>query len=306
MPIEFSPEGSGFSRGVENKIDRERVVKPAHEKAGRYMRDNKFKEKDFEDIYTKERVAKDLETVERIKEALSREEDEKIIEANKLSEIFNAMIIDQIGLNDWMGVNANINGTSDFDRFTTSLSNVTEFKGDSGISYLAMAMRVTFSPFNVDKKLSAIKESIKTEKFPTIKYFNSQFHRGELKELPTAVVGCRKGMMLEAAELWLLGKKRELAEHPLQFFILDQIKEQMEVFKKYALSLKQENIAERYDMVLSIIDNILESKKELRDRLENQKDGDGLEVLEENDPVMTSLRLELKSLFRKEKSPSVG
>jgi hypothetical protein len=293
----FFPEG-GFSRKIDNKIDKGRLIESAHLKAKSLIEKYSIKEEGFRDIYSDDVIDNDLTEVARIERLVSQEKDENVAENNKLSEIFNAIILEQFEKSDWMGPNAFTIGTSKYDRFRTGIGNVTEFHEERGISYLAMAVRVTFSP-NLEKKLLKIKDDIKDGELSKIKYFESDLHRGELKKVPNVIVGCDKEMLLEVVELWVQNKNKALGEHPLQFLILDQAKKEINYFRDEALSHGKHELVEIYESVLNNIDGILKGKNDLRKKLENPENDNSLTFKENHDRVMLSLEGKLKEVFGK-------
>lgn len=196
MVREFSPDGSGFSIPVERKVDRESLIKYAYQKAKSVIENYSVREGEFKDIYDSGMVDRDLENVKKMEKNLL-EGGADAIENTKLSEIFNAILLQQFEINEWMGSDVTTIGTSKHDKFTTGIGNITEFKRKSGISYLAMAVRVTFSVGNLNKKLVQIKENIRKGQLSKIKYFESELHRGELKKVPNVIVGCDKKCFLK-------------------------------------------------------------------------------------------------------------
>jgi len=273
---------------IDDKIDRENLIKEAYPKALEIIKANSFKEDDFKDLYGS--------AVEEDKKKFKENEYREIDESVKLSEIFNAIILEEFKKKNWISENASTKGTSKFDKYTTGISNITEFNDKKGTSYMAMAIRATYSP-NLRDKLMKTKENIRAGELSKIKYFNSEQNRGELKKIPSFIIGCSKEMLLEVTELWLQNKNKELSEHPIQFLIMDAIKEQIYNFRKEALSYGYMELVKIYENAKNRIDQILKDKEDLREKLENPKKGDSLKFKEENDKVMNALKVELKSVF---------
>ncbi len=290
------PEG-GFNKKLDDKIDRERLVKLAYEKSKLLIEKYSIQEESLRKDMYGDSVDDDLAEVSGIERRIFQETDEDLMENRKLSEIFNAIVLDQFERNNWMGENAITIGTAKYDRLKTGISNITEFHEDKGVSYLAMGIRVTFSS-NLEKKLLEIKENIRKGELSRIKYFESDFHRGELKKVPSVIVGCSKKMLLEVIELWLQNNNKALSEHPLQFFILDQINEQINYFKKEASFTGKHELIEIYENVQNNINEIIRKKNDLRGKLENPKEEENSLTSKENDDiVMSSLRDKLKYIF---------
>lgn len=288
-----------FTKNVDKKIDKERLINQALPRAEKVLDGCRIKEEELRDGMYEEAVDADLKEVAKREENFSEEADERAIEAMKLSEIFNALLIEQFEKNDWMGEDAFTAGTAKYDKYKTGMSNITEFRKETGVSYMAMGIRATLSrnTGNIESKLLEIKDNIKKGELANIKYFVSDYHRGELKNVPSVIVGCDKEMLFDAVELWLGNKNKELAKHPLQFLVLDQIVGQLEYFKKEARSRGKYDLADKYGKVLKNIDEVLRKKESLRNELNNPKEGDSLRFKENRDSVNLALKQALKNVF---------
>ncbi len=289
-----------FTKKIDKKIDKERLINQALPKAKKILEEYSIKEEELRDGMYEGAVDIDLREVATKEANFSGEIDDNIAEAMKLSEIFNALLIEQFEKNDWMGENAFTVGTAKYDKYKTGMSNITEFRKETGISYMAMGIRTTLShnPSNIENKLWEIKENIKKGELTNIKYFVSDYQRGELKNVPSVIIGCDKEMLFESIELWLGNKNKELAKHPLQFLILDQVAEQIEYFKKEASSRGRYDLVDIYDKVFKNINEVLKNKEVLRNELNNPKEGDSLRFKENNDSVNLALKQALKNTFK--------
>jgi len=284
-----------FGEKVGNKIDKERLIREAYPRAEALLKKYSIKEEGFRNIYGS-MVDEDKKEVLGMKQSFSKDMDEKSLENNKLSEIFNSIALEQFEKNNWMGEEAFTTGTSEYDKLKTGISNITEFHDEKGVSYMAMAVKVTFSS-SLNKKLLKIKDNIKSGELSKIKYFESELHRGELKKVPSVIVGCEKDMLLDVVELWLQKNNKALEKHPLQFLILDQIEEEIKFFKKEASFSSNRELIKVYENIEKRIDGILQQKKTIREELESPKEGDSLSFKENHDNVMSSLKVELESIF---------
>ena len=95
------------------------------------------------------------------------------------------------------------------------------------------------------------------------KYFKSDktHYMGSLSQIPRVIIGADSKTVQELGELWLKRKNKELAEHQIQFQILDQILIQLESFEEYAEECNQPEIAEIYKKSHKIIMEIYEQKE---------------------------------------------
>jgi len=284
---------------ISNKIDRERLREEALRKAKKFFAKNRIKENSFKKKeggnYDESIVDEDIKGVEKIENFLG-EQDAKSIENNEFSEIFNAMVLELLELANWMGQNNFTIVSSKYDKYKTGIGGIIEFN-TGGISYLGVNITSNSDFYKLKEKLNGIKLGIKEGKLSKIKYFNSESRIGEFKEIPKVIVGCDRDMFLDVIELWLRNDTKALSEHPLLFLILDQVKKQVEFFKKEAVSVGDQKLDDMYGNILNNINKILESKSELREKLENPKEGDSLKFKEEGDGVSSSLKQALEVVF---------
>ena len=100
---------------ITNKIDRERLIEKAYPKAQALIEKYSIKEEDLRENIYGDRVDDDLKEVAKKEELFSRETNKINIENNKLSEIFNAIILEQFEKNNWMGQEAFTTGTAKYE-----------------------------------------------------------------------------------------------------------------------------------------------------------------------------------------------
>lgn len=87
--------------------------------------------------------------------------------------------------------------------------------------------------------------------------------KGSLRRLPRVVIGIEKPLILKLAKVWIDPTlKKDFAQHPVQVTFLEEIREQLRVFQKYAESVGQPDIAQVYGKDLEIIEIILRERKE--------------------------------------------
>ena len=74
------------------------------------------------------------------------------------------------------------------------------------------------------------------------------------------VVGVDRKTLNDIVFSWVKNDTQKLAEHPAQIIILEEIRMQLEAFKKYAVSIGKNEVAEIYDRTLFIINQIIIEK----------------------------------------------
>jgi len=250
--------------------DRKLMIEGAVKKTEKILK-NAIKETDFVgEVYSKEEVDNDLNYVQKEEESFNEgimdSEDKRTLE---FSRIFEAIIYDQGELANWFGENGATIKSSRFDDIKNGVDLIVEFSGDEEeTSHLALAVDVTFSD-NIQKKLDNIKREIEHGKLTNIKYFQSDKlgFKGEKRDIPKTVVGADVKTLNKVMDLWVNEDEKRLAEHPIQFIILDEIMAQLEKFREYAQAMKKSNIVEKYDKAIAIMEKILAEKQDLREEV---------------------------------------
>ena len=220
----------------------------------------------FRDVpgYQNAEIDEDLEYVRDKEQTFEREDTPEKREQKKFAKILEAMLNELIELYDWLGPNATIITTSDFDDIKNGVDMVAEFRDEEeqSASHLALAVDVTFAS-EIGKKIDRIKREIERGEMASIRYFESEFleSKGELPNIPRVVIGIDTDTITNLGALWLAEDKKALAVHEMQKVILVEIRMQLEVFAKYARTKGQEKIAATYDATREVIEGILEEKK---------------------------------------------
>lgn len=88
--------------------------------------------------------------------------------------------------------------------------------------------------------------------------------------MPRVVLGVERGAVVELARLWIGGKNKELATHPVQIHLLDEIAVQLESYRDYAQNTGKGDLAKVYDKQLRIVQGIAAqpAKRRLREEVE--------------------------------------
>ncbi|HXF44009.1 MAG TPA: hypothetical protein VNK70_00885 [Candidatus Paceibacterota bacterium] len=239
---------------VEKKID----IEAAFGRAERVLAIDVVKERDFTDLYGEVNVERDLEEIKRIESSPDYEK------PSKTATILEAIIHEQAELSDWLGPDAKTVKTAHYDDVKNGVDEIVEFATEPGkISRLALGIDVTFNPI-IDKKLGKIISRIRNGELAKVKYFQSSSLRGELRQIPEVVVGADQKAIENIIPVWLGHDRTNLAKHPMQILILEEMRLELEVFAEVADDAGQTAIAEAYRNDLAIVNDLLAQKEELR------------------------------------------
>jgi hypothetical protein len=245
-------------------------IERLHDQALEIIDESRINELDFIEPYGAETVARDLKRVEERERHFGAERDQLQAENKRLATIFEAIVLEHGELSNWFGENAVTIATSKYDDYENGVDAVVEFQGHepNTASHLGLALDVTFTT-DTTKKFDRLRAQVKSGELAKVKYFHSEHMNihGQLSKLPEVVVGASKKTVMELAELWAGKKNSVLSEHRIQIMILHQIQEQLDAFARYAMSLGDHRSASVYTERLRIIDEILESKKDLEGRV---------------------------------------
>lgn len=239
--------------------------------------------------YDKSAIEQDLALVAEMKGRFEREDTPGGKETKKLSDIFELLLAELVELYDWLGDNVFIVNTSEYDDIVHGIDMVTEFIRSGLSSYLGMAIDVTFSKDQLEKKVRSVADDINHGKLVTIKYFQSGNGDivGSLNNIPRIIIGASRKAIDELIEARLTLEslkqrkdhptpsdkedldniikqirdvKKSLADNPLQFEILEQILIQLKGYADYAAKVDQPEISEKYTTVLEQIRYIYDAK----------------------------------------------
>ncbi len=250
--------GSEFLRNEEGE-----VVRRVYEKAQAIIDGDAIKPESFRELYGDKSVDADLAEVKRLEEVFESGASEFDMELSRISRIFEAMIHFHGEQNNWFGENVSTIRPSRFDDYVNGVDELFEYKEEGNVSksFLALAIDATFNK-NLRRKLEEIKREIDTGNLATVKYFedeDSNF-KGQLKGIPHVVVGAHRATIIQIAEMWLNNRNDEIAKHPIQFQILEEIQLQCEIFAQYARKNGKPKIAQVYEETCLVMGKILKDK----------------------------------------------
>lgn len=236
----------------------------AYEKAEKLINEERIDMGKFKGFYDANALEEDDRYVKRREKEFNENDSPHEKEMHKYAVIAEAIIHNQIDMNGWLGGTATAVKTSKYDDYKYGVDEYVKFRKtkNSPSANLALGVDVTFGS-DLVKKMETIRDHIRRGDLGKIKYLLTKSFRGELSNVPRAVVGFDMKNLQELKELWMNGKKRALAQHPVKFMILGQMKLQLEAFTRYAQKVNQPHIAETIEEVLKIIERI--SHEELKE-----------------------------------------
>lgn len=215
----------------------------------------------FTDLYGLANVQKDMKKVDEFEQKFSTDP------AHKTAKVLEAIMLAG-ELHNWFGNTTEVIKSSRFDDIFGGTDLILELEEvlHRRFSQLSIAVDVTFSSRQQEKKFARIKEEIDRGKLATIKYFYSEkeHFRGERSNIPRVVIGIEYNRVIELAALWLRKENAALAAHPVQRVILEEMSLQLEAFKKYAEKTDKARLVPIFERDLAIIQSILKEKRGIR------------------------------------------
>jgi len=258
----------GFEDNLINRMDREaghqsedvsKVIKEAHEKVLKLFEDYQIQEESLRDTYGDE-VDKDKA---RTREKESRPDFEKGGFLKEEAEVFEGIILQEGEMSEWFGPGVETFKASKFDDYFNGTDIILEVEEGESASHFALGVDVTFTVGDrLGEKVDRIISNIEDGKLTTVKYFHSEQFEGRLKNTPHLVIGIERKNVERLADRWLNGSRKEMADHKVQYVILEEMRMQLEVFMRYAESMNKDNLVKAYEKALRTINRIIEEKGE--------------------------------------------
>lgn len=240
---------------------RNEVIEATFEKSVKVLKEDEIDQNDFRDLYGDENVDKDFEEIDRLEKAIGGEAIPQDKESLRLATVLEAMIHYHGEQSEWFESDAETFKTSRYDDLKNGTDGVVEFAEENSTSHLAFGIDATYGHYS-DLKIKRILERIKEGSLARIKYFESEAtqFRGELKKVPLFVIGVASRTIVEVAELWLEKQNKELAKHPIQMQILQELLEQAKVFADFAEEQGQLDIAKKYKNIGAKVMSVIKDK----------------------------------------------
>ncbi len=228
----------------------------AHALAQEKLAKQEIKPEEFKGFYDAGMIAADMAYVEKMKAGFGEPD-----EAKKNATIFEAIVHEQIELNEWLGSNVRTIRPSAYDDIKNGVDSIVEIKPKArDPQHLALAIDVTFSP-DIEDKFSRIEDSIRSGDLGYIRYFRSGRFRGELKHVPMVVVGADMETVRQLSELWLNKKNAQLGRHPIREVFVEEITQQLKAFAEFARAVDRPEAEAVYTQALEIVRAALKSRE---------------------------------------------
>lgn len=238
------------------------IVAKAYEKARKLIDAEAIDPKSFIHPYGEDSVQADIALAQKQKAKYETAEPHK-----KYADVMEAVLYEQIELNDWFGPDARTIKTSLYDDYVNHVDFIVEFKEAArALSHLGIAIDVTFGTVAMQTKFDKIRSEIRSGKLTEVKYFESERspHKGLYQKLPRVVIGAEREHIIELAAIWLDPKrKKEFIDHPIQNVLLQEIVSQLDHFRKFARAVGQENLIPIFEKELALVHRILLGKKKI-------------------------------------------
>ncbi|MDB4940067.1 MAG: hypothetical protein JWO40_492 [Candidatus Doudnabacteria bacterium] len=219
---------------------------------------------EFAQVYSVTEIERDLREVEMLKSKFGSE----VGDERKLGSVFEAILHEQIELNEWLGAGATTVKTSDYDDYVGGMDDIVEFERDEASLYMGLAIDATTSS-DTAKKLQRIKKEIEQGVLPGIKYYRSSRTKEarELPNVPVLIIEARPETVMQLAELWVGRKNATLGRHRIRVQIIKEMLMQANYFKKFAIQCNKSGVARVYDSLIDRLEGILATvdKKEVKD-----------------------------------------
>lgn len=229
------------------------VIVSALEKARTIIHENAINPSDFVNLYGSENVQRDLKEVASLKKRFETDE------TQKASEVFEAIVFEQVELSNWLGDHAETIRTSEFDDIVNGVDLVVEFSEDNSTNHLALGVDVTFGTMSIGKKFDRIRKEIDADNLATVKYFESHGFKGSLRQLPRVVIGVERDTVIALAGLWSRQEKTKLGNHFVKDILIQEIERQLRTYLVYAQSNGATASVKSYTKALGTIKSIRES-----------------------------------------------
>ena len=267
-----------------------RIIDLAYKKAQEVLASEESIDPQQFDNFDPATIARDVEYVKRMEAVFAQQNNADMQEAKQFGLILEAMIHEQAELNDWLGEEVTTVKASRFDDIANGIDSIAEFHRDGGVSHLALAIDVTHG--DPTRKLIKIREEIDAGRLSEIKYFASSDgnFQGSLKKVPRVIVGADRKTIIDLAQLWTENKKTDLAKHPVQLQLLDEIILQLRTFINYAETNGKDSVIDIYRKQLRLVESIRQSPRKLE--LAQQE---GAQDYQNNDRMFGQLTLALRS-----------
>ncbi|MCX6714217.1 MAG: hypothetical protein NTX72_00180 [Candidatus Uhrbacteria bacterium] len=215
----------------------------------------------FTSVYGKADVARDLRDVEDRKRKFTFKKDPVSEAGQRRGNVLEAILTEQIDLNQWFGEGVVTQHTSDFDDVFQGVDMIIKFPEGEGTQPppLLVDFTTTSSKDILLDKLSYIARDVRSGNLGKIKYDQSPDGKplGALHRVPKILLVLDPLRLTDLARTWVQGKQRTLEKHPVRALLLYEISTQLESQMKLAARFKQQStldiLAKSYEWVSQYI-----------------------------------------------------
>lgn len=164
---------------------------------------------------------------------LSPEDKERSDRSKIIAECLEGIILYN---KNWFGVTANTYPTTKYDDYKHGIDMIVERTHQGFAQHEGVAMDITYAGRNsIQRKVDRIVDNLKKGKMGKVSFFKSAdgSFKGELNNLPLVVIGADFNTMSNMINLFAedtAATNHELAEHPFQFQMIEQVILQCETY----------------------------------------------------------------------------
>lgn len=255
-------------RGIEEKeFESDQVILDAAYKKAMDTETDQIQMADFADVYGEDQIKAHQIEVDRLKHLFDQQaNDPELKEGIQLGKILEAIVIEQIELNEWMGPNATTQQTCEYDDFRNGIDFVTEFNEEGATRHMGFAIDATYGKSQtIQKKFEKIRAQLDKGQLGEVMYFQTgdQGMQGRKRFIPRIVLAIDKQNLVDIARLWVQGKQTELSQHPIKETIIQEVLDQLQAQLNYANALEQKG-KDGATKLVSVLSSQLEAMKGLR------------------------------------------
>jgi hypothetical protein len=236
---------------------KERIVLAAYKKAADIIREDRIIMDDFHDIYGTQIVRADQAYVRDMRARFRDEETDRTRYQKKRATILEAILLEQIDQSMWWGEGVTTRATAEYDDIKNGVDILAAVDlGKHARSYTGLAIDVTFNE-SPEFKIERVLEDIRRGVLATIKYAETPDIKGTMQMVPRVVLATSTDHVDELSQVWVDGKRNDMAKHPVSLQFAEQIIEQLHAYRNYALKHHKKNVADAYSKYIEIWQNTL-------------------------------------------------
>lgn len=256
-----------MQKGKEGKeLESDQVVLEAAYRKALETETDVIDPKEFEEIVDAKVMRAHEQEVAYLRGIFDRQKEHpETAEVHKLGKILEAIVIEQIELNEWLGANVNTQQTCEFDDYCNGIDFVTEFNQDGALRHVGFAIDATHGKQQaIQLKLEKIRSQLNRGELGEVFYFQTidKSIQGRKRFIPKIVLALEKQHVIDIARLWVRGEQRSLAEHPIKQIIVQEIVDQLAGQLEYAHALEKRGNAKAAKLI-DVLSSQLEAMKRI-------------------------------------------